>query len=305
VTRQSPTNLAASVRARLLSLSKSRGEDFTLTLVNYGIERFLYRLSRSVRRDQFVLKGAVLLALRAGAHYRPTRDLDLLGRGEASADAVAAAMRDILATVVDDDGLEFDASTIAVAGIREGDRYGGLRVTLLARLASARVPLQIDVGFGDVVTPTVDVVHVPSALATVPAAHVLAYPTPTIVAEKVQAMVDIGLVNSRMKDFFDVAVAANRLTFDGPTLTAALVATFSRRQTAIPEGVPPALADTFAQDRRTQANWTSFVTRSGLENPGTLAQALETIRGFVLAPLAAAHSGASFDKQWAPGGPWR
>jgi hypothetical protein len=214
-------------------------------------------------------------------------------------------MRDILATVVEDDGLEFDASTIEVAGIREGDRYGGLRVTLLARLACARVPLQIDVGFGDVVAPTVDIVHVPSALATVPAAHVLSYPTETIVAEKVQAMVEIGLVNSRMKDFFDVAIAANRLTFDGPTLTSALLATFSRRQTAIPEGVPPALTDTFAQDRRTQANWTSFVTRSGLENPGTLAQALETIRGFVLAPLAAAHSGASFDQQWAPGGPWR
>ena len=166
------------------------------------------------------------------------------------------------------------------------------------------MPLQIDIGFGDAVTPSPHVVQIPPALATLPAARVLAYPTETIVAEKVQAMVDIGLVNSRMKDFFDVAIAADRLAFDGQTLTAALMATFARRQTAIPEGVPPALTDSFVQDRQAQSNWTSFVTRSGLENPETLAQAIETIRGFVLAPLSAAHTRASFDKQWAPGGPW-
>lgn len=129
-----------------------------------------------------MLKGAVLFALRAGTHYRPTRDLDLLGRGEASTGAVATAMRDLIATEVDDDGLQFDPVTIEVDRIRDGDRYGGFRVTLQARLAGARVPLQIDIGFGDAVTPPPTAVRVPPALATFPAAHVLAYPTETIIA---------------------------------------------------------------------------------------------------------------------------
>ena len=148
-----PANVSASVRARLLKLAKERREDFTLTLVNYAAERFLYRLSRSKHRDQFVLKGAMLFAVRIGEQYRPTRDLDLLGLGEATEAAINTAVREIVATSVDDDGLVFDAGALEVHPIREDNRYGGLRAVMKAHLAEARIHVQIDIGFGDAITP--------------------------------------------------------------------------------------------------------------------------------------------------------
>lgn len=153
MTRKTPVNVAASVRARLLKVSKERREDFTLTLMNYAAERFLYRLAQSKYRDRFVLKGAMLFAVRVGEPYRPTRDLDLLGLGEDSEAAVAAAIRDIAATKVDDDGLAFDVDGLEVHAIREDDIFGGIRAVTQARLAEARIHVQIDVGFGDAITP--------------------------------------------------------------------------------------------------------------------------------------------------------
>jgi predicted nucleotidyltransferase component of viral defense system len=183
VTRKTPVNVAASVRARLLKVSKERRQDFTLTLVNYASERFLYRLSTSTHRDRFILKGAMLFAARVGEPYRPTRDLDLLGTGEAAEAAVEAAVRDIIATRVADDGLVFDADTLQVHAIREDNRYGGMRASLQAHLAGARIPLQIDVGFGDAVTPTVTELDFPTLLEGMPIPRVLAYPMETVVAE--------------------------------------------------------------------------------------------------------------------------
>ena len=143
MTRKTPVNVAASVRARLLKVSKARREDFTLTLMNYAAERFLYRLSRSAYRDQFVLKGAMLFAVRIGEQYRPTRDLDLLGMGEATEAAIQAAVRETATTIVDDDGVVFDVGTLEVHSIREDNRYGGLRAVMQARLAEARIHVQI------------------------------------------------------------------------------------------------------------------------------------------------------------------
>jgi predicted nucleotidyltransferase component of viral defense system len=138
MTRKTPVNVAASVRARLLTVSKERREDYTLTLMNYAAERFLYRLSRSTLRDQFILKGAMLLAVRIGEQYRPTRDLDLLGMGEATEAGVNRTIREVAATTVDDDGLVFDVDTLEVHAIREDNRYGGLRAAMQARLGQAR-----------------------------------------------------------------------------------------------------------------------------------------------------------------------
>ena len=143
MTRKTPVNVAASVRARLLKVSKARREDFTLTLMNYAAERFLYRLSRSAYRDQFVLKGAMQFAVRIGEQYRPTRDLDLLGMGEATEAAIQAAVRETATTIVDDDGVVFDVGTLEVHSIREDNRYGGLRAVMQARLAEARIHVQI------------------------------------------------------------------------------------------------------------------------------------------------------------------
>ncbi len=162
--RKTPVNVSASVRARLLKVSKERREDFTLTLMNYAAERFLYRLSRSSYRDQFVLKGAMLFAIRIGEPYRSTKDLDLLGMGEATEAAIDTAVREIAATKVDDDGLVFDVGTLEVRSIREDNRYGGLRAIVQVRLAEARIHVQIDVGFGDAITPAATDLEFPTLL---------------------------------------------------------------------------------------------------------------------------------------------
>ena len=298
---KTPVNVAASVRARLLKLSKERQEDFTLTLVNYAAERFLYRLSKSTHRAQFILKGAMLFAARIGEPYRPTRDLDLLGMGQASEAAVAAAVRDIIATGVPDDGLVFDADTLQVHPIRDDDRYGGMRATLQAYLAGAVIPVQIDVGFGDAVTPRAGDFDFPTLLNGMPAPSVLAYPMETVVAEKVEAMVDLGISNSRRKDLTDVAVAARRTAFDGATLVTAFRATFYRRGTAFPDGEIMALTDRFIA--AAQANWKAFSRRNKVPFE-SLEQLVTQLRAFLLEPLQRARSGNDFSARWNPGGPW-
>jgi predicted nucleotidyltransferase component of viral defense system len=302
--RKTPVNVSASVRARLLKVSKDRREDFTLTLMNYAAERFLYRLSRSTYREQFVLKGAMLFAVRIGEPYRPTRDLDLRGMGEATEAAIDTAVREIATTKVDDDGLVFDVGTLEVRSIREDNRYGGLRAVVQVRLAEARIHVQIDVGFGDAITPAATDLEFPTLLGDMPSPIVLAYPTETIVAEKTEAMVDLGISNSRMKDFTDIAMAARRVTFDGDVLVAALRATFRRRSTPLPDAEMVGLSDRFVQDGSTQANWKAFATRNRPRDFESLAQVVSELRRFLHDPLERARSGEPFAAKWNPGGPW-
>ena len=299
-----PVNVGASVRARLLKVSKERHEDFTLILMNYAAERFLFRLSRSNRRDQFVLKGAMLFAVRVGELYRPTRDLDLLGTGEPSEAAIEAAIRDIVTTPTDDDGVSFDLSTLQVQPIREDDRYGGIRAIMQAHLAGARIHVQIDIGFGDAITPAALDLDFPTLLVNMPSPNVLAYPTETIVAEKVEAMVDLGRSNSRMKDYADLVMAARRVAFHGDVLVAALRATFRRRQTPLPDGDLVGLSDEFVQDERALANWRAFAARSQLRRFESLVQAVAELRPFLLPPLEHARTDEPFTARWNPGGPW-
>lgn len=302
--RKTPVNVGASVRARLLKESKTRHEDFTLILMNYAAERFLYRLSRSSRRNQFILKGAMLFAVRIGEPYRPTRDLDLLGIVEPSEAAIDAAVRDIVATPTDDDGVSFDVGTLNVSPIREDNRYGGIRATIQAHLAEARIHVQIDIGFGDAVTPAALNLDFPTLLVNMPSPNVLAYPTETIVAEKVEAMVDLGRSNSRMKDFTDLAMAARRVGFDGEVLVAAIRATFGRRKTPLPDGDIVALTGEFVGDERAQANWRAFAGRSQLRGFESLAHVVAELRAFLLPPLEYAKTGEPFPAHWSPGGPW-
>ena len=305
MTRKTPVNVAASVRVRLLKVSKERREDFTLTLMNYAAERFLYRLAQSKYRDRFVLKGAMLFAVRVGEQYRPTRDLDLLGLGEASEAAVAASIRDIAATKVVDDGLVFEVDGLEVHAIREDNTSGGIRAVTQARLAEARIHVQIDVGFGDAITPAATDLQFPTLLADMPSPNVLAYPTETIVAEKVEAMVHLGLSNSRMKDFTDLAMAARRTAFDGSTLVAAIRATFRRRGTQPPEGEIVAMSVQFVQDERAQANWKAYIKREGLREFESLAQLVEELREFLSRPIQHARTGEPFTARRPPGGPWK
>jgi len=226
-------NVAASVRQRLLNRSRQTGEDFQLLFTRYAIERLLFRLAASEHRDAFVLKGAMLFALWTGEMHRPTRDLDLLGFGDSGEGRLRAVFETLCGVAVMDDGLTFAADSVAVEPIREDQEYGGQRVTVAVTLGQPRIVLQVDVGFGDAVTPAAEEVEYPTLLGMEPP-RLRAYPKETVVAEKLEAMVKLGLANTRMKDFYDVLVMARTFPFDGDTLRRAITATFARRGTAVP-----------------------------------------------------------------------
>jgi hypothetical protein len=203
VTRNSLKDVAASVRQRLLNLSRERGEDFQLTLIYYALERLLYRLSRSAARERFVLKGAMLFSVWSGAPHRATRDLDLLGKGPNDVGVLVKDFQEICWTPVEDDGLKFLAESVTGEEIRDGKEYEGVRLSFEARLGVARIPIQVDIGFGDVVLPKPVSLEYPTLL-DFPAPRLLAYPRETVIAERFQSMVELGIANSRTKDFFDL-----------------------------------------------------------------------------------------------------
>lgn len=298
-----PTDIGASVRDRLLRLARDRGEDFQLVLLRYANERLLYRLATSKHGSRFVLKGAALFTLWTGTPHRATRDLDLLGFGEATESHILAVFNEVLATLVEDDGVRFDASTLEVGQIREGQEYGGIRAEILARIASAQVRLQVDIGFGDAITPAAVEIEFP-ALLDFQAPRLHAYPPETVVAEKVEAMVQLGMANSRMKDFYDVALLSRIFEFDGEILARAIRATFDRRKTPIPAALPVALTSEFAEDASKKGQWSGFVRKSGAQDAGTLADVIASIVMFVELPLRSATSGDAITGHWPAGGPW-
>lgn len=296
--------VSQSVRQRLLNLSRSRGEDFQLTLVHFAIERLLYRLGSAQGGERFLLKGAMLFALWSGEAHRPTRDLDLAGRGDPSPDGLAAFFRGLCAQAVPDDGLSFDGESVQVVGIREQQEYQGQRVRMLAHLGSARIQLQVDVGFGDVVTPAPQEVEFPTLL-DLPAPRLRVYPKETVVAEKFHALTTLGLLNSRMKDFYDLDWMARSFTFEGTTLVEAIRATFARRQTLLPTETPVGLTTRFVDDADKRTQWQAFLRRSGLgEEDLALATVVAQLDGFLMPPLQAASNEAPFAAHWMPGGPW-
>ena len=302
--RSKPANLAVSVRQRLLNLSVSRGEDPNLTLTRYALERLLYRLAHSEYAGQFILKGAMLFALWMKSEHRPTRDLDLLGFGEASNERLTAIFQRFCDVEVEPDGLTFDVRSVQVAEIREGQTYQGQRVKLIGLLGTARIPLKIDVGFGDAVTPEAKEIDYPTLL-DLPAPRIRAYPPETVVAEKLQAMVALGMQNSRMRDFYDLWIIARQFSFEGATLVTAIGATFNRRRTDLPLTVPTGLSDEFATDEHKMTQWKAFLARSQLEEKGiALAQVINELRTFLMPVLDAAANSKGFAHSWANGGPW-
>lgn len=297
-------NVAASVKQRLLNLSGQTGDDLQSLLTRYAIERLLYRIGESESAKRFVLKGAMLFALWTGQMHRPTRDLDLLGSGDASRAKLAEAFRGLCVIPVADDGLVFDPETVKVEPIREDQEYGGQRVTFVVKLGSARMGLQVDVGFGDAITPRAEEVEYPTLLE-MGRPRLRAYPRETVVAEKVEAMVKLGLTNSRMKDFYDLSVLARGFAFTGAVLRDAIAATFARRGTALPNGAPVALTNAFTADSSKRTQWAAFRKRSRLvEKIGELDQVVAELALFLLPPLSAAASGAGFSLSWKVGGPW-
>lgn len=289
--------------ARLLRLARAQGDDFQLLLTRYANERLLFRLASSPHAERFVLKGAALFTLWTGKPHRATRDLDLLGFGDPGVTHVREVFSEVIALGVPDDGVRFDLGSLAAGLIREEQRYGGVRIELVARVANARVRLQVDIGFGDAITPEPSIVEFPPLL-DFPAPRLRAYPRETVVAEKIEAMVQLGLANSRMKDFYDVAVLARDFDFDGALLTRAIRATFERRKTPLPTMTPVALTEAFAEDPAKKTQWSGFVRKAGVRDAGNLAETIAAVRAFVEAPLAAAANGTPAPGTWRAGVAW-
>jgi len=278
--------LAASIHARLLNRAKARGEDFNLILTRYALERFLYRLSRVPAREAYWLKGAMLFDLWFDVPHRPTRDADFLGFGPMDTEALASTIREICGVVVHD-GMAYDSESITVEEIREEARYGGLRVRLLGLLGNARCVVQLDVGYGDAVTPGPEEAVYPTLLDDQPPPRLRVYPRAAVVAEKLEAIVSLGMANSRMKDYFDLRALAREGALDARQLGDAIAATFQRRGTDVPVEVPLGLSDEFARDAAKRAQWKAFLGKNRLEAP-TLDEVVEEVRRFVAEPLALA-----------------
>lgn len=299
---KSSRNVAASVRARLLNKARLEKLDFNLLLTRYALERVLYRLSVSEQRGQFLLKGALLFDIWFDVAHRPTHDADLLGFGATEVPHLENLFLQI-SQITSDDGIVFQADSVKAAEIRKEANYAGIRVTMIGLLDGARCPVQIDIGFGDAVTPGPDKVQYPVILDGMPPPQLRVYPRYTVVAEKLEAIVKLGILNSRMKDYFDLWVLAGHSDLDGAVLSAAIRATFERRGTAIPPGAPLGLTDEFGLDEQKTKQWQAFLRKNSLE-PMPLTKVIESLREFLLPVLAALAAGEGFDRQWRSGAGW-
>jgi hypothetical protein len=257
-------NIGASVRARINNKAKTDKVNTQFLLTRYSLERLLYRLAVSEHRDSFLLKGALLFDLWYDVPLRPTRDIDLLGFGMAEIPYLFKVFEDLCAIEVED-GISFDAATINAEEIRKDANYSGIRVTLIGTIDSAKCTVQVDVGYGDAVTPAPEIATYPVMLEDMPAPELRVYPQYTVIAEKFEAIISLGMVNSRMKDYFDLWVLLRNADLDQAILKQAVQATFNRRKTEIPTGIPTGLSEQFASDGTRRALWDAFVSRNKLE----------------------------------------
>jgi len=272
-------NMGASVRSRLLNLSKQRHQPFQLVLTYYVLERLLYRLSQTQHRDRFILKGAMLLTKWFEDPLRPTKDLDFLAIGNDDQQEMVRIFQEVCA-ISYNDGVVFDANSVQIERIREQEEYGGLRITAKATVDNAQIPVVIDIAFGDSVVPGLQEMDLPVML-DFPAPHLRAYARETVIAEKFQAMVMLGRANSRMKDLYDIWVLSRTFEFKDGKLPLAIAATFARRKTEIPSDLPDALTSDFANDPTKVQQWNSFVADVAYQ-PGTLADVIKDLSAFLM-----------------------
>ncbi|MCP4885002.1 MAG: nucleotidyl transferase AbiEii/AbiGii toxin family protein [Planctomycetaceae bacterium] len=304
MSKRKVTDVAASVRARLLKYSREAGRPFQEVLQYFAMERFLYRLSRSDHGEKFVLKGGLMLTAWKAPQSRPTKDMDFLARMSNDLGSVTKVIREVCSVAEPSDGLIFDPDSIEAVVIKEDADYEGVRITFLGYLQNARIHMQIDMGFGDVVVPEPSEISYPTILDH-NAPRIRAYPRETTIAEKFEAMVKLGLLNSRIRDFFDVWMLSRQFNFDGATLANAISQTFANRQTEI-EVLPVSFLPEFTADDAKQAQWKAFCRRSRIDfAPDSLEEVGKAVSQF-LSPIAEAIvNGNHFDLFWSAPGPWR
>ena len=297
-------NVAASVRARLQNLAREQQANFQRVLTRYALERFLFRLSVSPHKELFILKGAMLYAAWLEDPFRMTRDLDLLSIADRESAPLLETIRSVCTQPVDDDGLLFDTENILAAPFNEDPAHGAFRVRTSAQLGTAIIPVQIDVGFGDPVTPGPLELEYP-VLLDQPTPTLYAYPRETVAAEKFEAIVALDLANSRMKDFYDLLAISRLFSFDGVTLAGAIRATFETRATAIPRERPPSLTHAFSEDPQKIRQWRSFLTRDPLliDEPD-LRTVIREIGDFIMPATLAALDDRYIPGRWTFDGGW-
>jgi len=299
----STRDLGASVRQRLLNQAKDQFRPFQEMMQYYAMERFLYRLARSPHADQFILKGALLLSAWRSPLSRSTMDIDLLGKTSNKLDHIRSIFSKICMVDVEPDGISFDPASLETARIKEDADYEGVRVHFNGILARARISMQIDIGFGDVVVPEITTIEYPTMLEF-PVPVLRAYPKETVIAEKLEALTVLADLNSRMKDFFDLWALSRTYPFKSDTLIRAITATFHHRGTAL-QPLPTGLSDEFGNSNEKSAQWTAFLRRARLESaPKAFGDIVAVVRQFAHPLLSAASSGDPFTAKWIPGGPW-
>ncbi|WP_454785385.1 nucleotidyl transferase AbiEii/AbiGii toxin family protein [Legionella sp. WA2024007413] len=298
---KSPKNSAASIRQRLLNHSKANHKPFNEVLQYYAMERFLYRLSLSQHKNRFILKGALMLRLWNAPESRPTMDIDMLGKTSNDTENVIQQMREILSVDATEDGLCFDATSLKAERIKEDADYHGIRVLFKGNLDTAKIHMQIDIGFGDIVYPTPEKSLMPTIL-DLPAPELLAYSRETVIAEKFEAMIKLGSINSRMKDFYDIWMLSRQFDFNGTELAEAIRLTFENRNTTLPIEIE-AFSEQFIESKQTQ--WTAFARRLNQEHvPMHFQDIINRIQSF-LYPLADALTNQSeMPKKWSSVNQW-
>ena len=274
-------DMGHSVNARLKSLAGQRRVSFDYLLLRYAYERFLFRLGRSQQSSRFILKGACAFSVWFGPMFRVTRDTDFLCHGNPAPEQLAQCFRDICATEVLNDGVRFDTDSIVTSEIKKDARYRGTRVVFNARIQNARVTLQFDVGFGDCVYPDAVIEEYPRLLDSFPSPCILVYPRCTVVAEKFEAIVSLGMLNSRVKDYFDIWLLSENFDFDYPVLSQAIEGTFMRRGSDLPDGLPIGLTKEYSQDAMKLSQWSAFIRKvSPLRKPASLQECVERMASF-------------------------
>lgn len=301
---KSIANLPASVHQRLLNKAKESSRPFNELLQYFAIERFIYRLSKSPHADQFILKGALMFSAWCGPGSRPTMDIDLLGKIDNQLDTITTVLKDACLTKVDPDGMSFDAETVEAVRITEDAEYEGVRVRVRGSLGKIRVSIQIDIGFGDVIVPNASTVLYP-AILDFPAPELKGYTMESTIAEKFQAMVKLGVLNSRMKDFYDIWFLSRTFDFKGELLGEAIEKTFEKRNT--PVDPKAALFDhSFGMDKNKDVQWRGFIRKAKLiDAPDTFEEIVANVKLFLEPLVTSIAEQKVFNHIWAAPGPWR
>ncbi len=298
-------NIEASIKAKLKNKSKEVNRPFVEILHYYGMERFLYRLSKSKYAKKFVLKGALLFTVWDIPERRTTLDIDFLARFDNKVTAIEEAIKDICNVEVDPDGLRFDSETVEGRKIKEDADYEGVRIKFIGFLNRAQIPMQIDFGFGDIVYPKTKIIDYPVIL-DLPRPHLNGYPQESVISEKFEAMIKLGSLNSRMKDFYDIWIMIRQLEVKGPPLVEAIKKTFKHRKTDVPKNKPLFADEIYDENSDRQMLWNAFVKKGNVQNaPTTLSTTAEEIEKFLIKPVSAINDKVKFEKSWKPMKGWR